>query len=157
MSGSTDLPLKDAVELPLLPLRDVVVFTVSYGLVNMLAGWGGIYVVFLAALVGIGVSRLLYATTAETLVQLSTNPGMRGRIVSFYMMIMMGGQAAGGIVMGWIAENWGGQIAFTIAGAVPTATGLVVAIILLARHEMRIKVDLRGGRRMFTFVPREGA
>jgi len=137
-----------------LRLWDVVGFTAVYGAVTMLAGWDGWYPVFLSALVGLGVSRLLFAMSAEALVQLSTNPAIRGRIVSFYIMVLMGGQAAGGIVMGWIAENLGGRIAFLVAGAVPLATALVVGGVLAHRHQLRIRVDLRSPRRLFSIERR---
>ncbi|WP_262406215.1 MFS transporter [Protaetiibacter sp. SSC-01] len=138
-----------------LRLRDVVGFTALYGAVTMLAGWDGWHPVFLSALVGIGVSRLLFAMSAEALTQLSTNPAIRGRIVSFYMMVAMGGQAAGGVVMGWIAETLGGRIAFLAAGAVPLVTALVVGAVLAHRHQLRIRVDLRRRAQFFTIVPRD--
>lgn len=138
-----------------LRLRDVVVFTGTYGAITLVAGWDGWYPLFLSALVGIGVSRLLFAMTAEALTQLSTNPGIRGRVISLYIMVLMGGQAAGGVIMGWIAEHWGGQAAFWVAGAVPLTTAIVVAIIVAARHEMRIAVSLRTPRRPVRIVRRE--
>lgn len=138
-----------------LRLRDVVVFTAAYGAVTLLAGWDGWYPLFLMALVGIGMSRLLFAMTAEALTQLSTNPGIRGRVISIYIMVLMGGQAAGGVIMGWIAEHWGGQMAFYVAGGVPLATAVVVGIIVALRHEMRITVDRRTPWRRLRLVRRE--
>lgn len=138
-----------------LRLRDVVVFTAAYGAVTLLAGFDGWYPLFLAALVGIGVSRLLFAMTAEALTQLSTNPGIRGRVISIYIMVLMGGQAAGGVIMGWIAEHWGGQAAFYVAGGAPLLTAIVVAVIVAIRHEMRVAVDLRTPFRMLRVVRRE--
>lgn len=138
-----------------LRLWDVVGFTLLYGAVTMLAGWNGWYPVFLFVLVGIGVSRLLFAMCAEALVQLSTNPAIRGRVVSFYIMVVMGGQAAGGVVMGWIAATVGGQLAFLIAGAVPLVAALVLGAVLAWRQELRIRVDLRTPpRRMVSIVRR---
>ena len=138
-----------------LRLRDVIVFAGLYGAVTLLAGWDGWYPLFLSALVGIGVSRLLFAMTGESLTQLSTNPGIRGRVISLYIMVLMGGQAAGGIIMGWIAEHWGGQMAFVIAGSVPLLTAIIVGAIVASRHEMRIQFDLRAPRRrMVRLVPR---
>jgi len=131
-----------------LRLRDVVAFTAAYGAVTMLAGWDGWYPLFLAALVGIGTSRLLFAMSAEALTQLSTNPAIRGRVVSFYIMILMGGQALGGVVMGWIAGAFGGPVAFLVAGAAPLLTAIVVGALLAHRHELRIRVELRGAWRV---------
>ncbi len=140
-----------------LRLRDVVGFTLLYGAITMFAGWGIWYPLFLSALVGIGVSRLLFAIGADALTQLSTNPAIRGRVVSFYMMVAMGGQAAGGVIMGWIAGTFGGQTAFLVAGAVPAVTALVVGVVLAHRHQLRIRVDLRSLASVVAIVPRASA
>ncbi|MFT4283406.1 MAG: MFS transporter [Protaetiibacter sp.] len=140
-----------------LRLRDVVGFAIVYGAVTMLAGWDGWYPVFLSALVGVGVTRLLFAMSAEALTQLSTNPAIRGRIVSFYIMVLMGGQAAGGVIMGWVAQTFGGPAAFLVAGAVPLLVALVVGVVLARRHQLQIRVDLRRPRRLVTIVRRPEA
>lgn len=137
-----------------LRLWDVIGFTLLYGAVTMLAAWDGWYPLFLSALVGIGVTRLLFAMSAESLVQLSTNPAIRGRVLSFYIMILMGGQAAGGVIMGWIAEHFGGQLAFLVAGAVPFVSALVLGGVLAYRQELRLRVDMRRPGRIFTIVRR---
>jgi len=140
-----------------LRLRDVVGFAIVYGVVTMLAGWDGWYPVFLSALVGVGVTRLLFAMSAEALTQLSTNPAIRGRVVSFYIMVLMGGQAAGGVIMGWVAQSFGGPAAFLVAGAVPLLVALVVGVVLARGHQLQIRVDLRRPRRLVTIVRRPEA
>ncbi len=137
-----------------LRLRELVGFALVYGLVTMLAGWDGWYPLFLSALVGVGVSRLLFAMSAEALTQLSTNPAIRGRVVSFYIMVLMGGQAAGGVIMGAVAGTFGGSVAFLVAGGVPFAAALVVGAVLAHRHQLRIRVDLRRAQ-FLAIVPRD--
>ena len=68
---------------------------------------------------------------------------IRGRVMSIYIMVMVGGQAIGGVVMGWIAEHLGTTIAFAVAGLVPALAGITVAIILAHRHQLRIRFGLR--------------
>lgn len=140
-----------------LRLRDVVGFAAAYGLVTMLAGWDGWYPLFLSTLVGVGITRLLFAMSAEALTQLSTNPAIRGRVVSFYIMVLMGGQAAGGVIMGWVAETFGGRTAFLVAGGVPLVAAFVLAVVLAHRHELRLRVDLRRPRSLLTIVRRPEA
>ena len=140
-----------------LRLRSIVIGVVIYGAVTAVAGLAPLYLVFLGALVGIGISRLAFATASESLTQLSTNLGIRGRIMSFYIMVNVGGQAAGGLIIGWIAENGGAQLAFLIAGGVPAVAGLVVAVILGRRHELTLRVDLRRPRHFVRIVRRPRA
>ncbi|MFC5501036.1 MFS transporter [Lysinimonas soli] len=140
-----------------LRLRSMVISVIVYGVVTAVAGVAPWYFVFLGALVGIGISRLAFATTSESLTQLSTNLGIRGRIMSFYIMVNVGGQAAGGVIIGWIAQNLGAQAAFLVAGGVPALAGLVVAVILARRHQLTLQLDLRRPRRLVRIVKRAPA
>lgn len=137
-----------------LRLRSIVVATIAYGLVTAFAGVAPWYPLFLAALVGIGVARLLFATGAESMTQLSTNLAIRGRILSFYFMVVVGGQAVGGVVMGFVAEHFGATVSFLVAGLVPALAAISVAILLARRHQLRIRVNLRSPRRLIRIVPR---
>lgn len=138
-----------------LRLRDIVGFAGLYGAITVIAGVANWYPMFLSALVGIGVARLLFATGAESMTQLSTNLGIRGRVMSLYIMVLMGGQAAGGVIMGWIAENLGPSWAFIVAGGVPALAAGTIAIVLAWRRELRLRVDFRSPRRFVRIVPRE--
>jgi MFS family permease len=140
-----------------LRLRAIVIGVIVYGAVTALAGVAPLYLVFLGALVGIGISRLAFATASESLTQLSTNLGIRGRVMSFYIMVNVGGQAAGGLIIGWIAQNLGAQLAFLVAGGVPAMAGLVIAIILGRRHQLTLQVNLRTPRRIVRIVKRPAA
>lgn len=137
-----------------LRLRSIVVVTGVYGLAILLAGVVPFYGVFLAGIIALGIFRLLFATGAESMVQLSTNPALRGRVMAIYMVVVMGGQAAGGILIGWIAETFGMTVAFAIAGGVPLLAALVVAAVLARRHELTIKVNLRSIRSPVRIVKR---
>ncbi|MEZ5190907.1 MAG: MFS transporter [Schumannella sp.] len=135
-------------------LRSLVIAVIVYGAVTAFAGVAPWYPLFLGAIVGIGLTRLLFGTAAEAMTQLSTNAAIRGRVMSFYIMVLVGGQAVGGVLMGWIAEHMGTTIAFLVAGSVPALAGVVVAAILAHRHELRIRVSLRTPRRMVRIVRR---
>jgi MFS family permease len=135
-------------------LRSIALLTAAYGLAIVLAGLVPVYGVFLAGIVGLGVARLLFATGAESMVQLSTNPSIRGRVMAIYLVLLMGGQAAGGVIIGWIAEELGMHAAFAVAGGVPLLAAIVVASILARRHQLTIKVNLRDFRRVVRIVKR---
>ena len=135
-------------------LRSIVVAVVIYGAVTAVAGFAPLYGVFLGAIIGIGITRIAFATAAETLTQFSTNLGIRGRVMSFYIMVNVGGQAAGGLIIGWVAETFGSRIGFLVAGGVPLIAGLTVAIILAHRHQLTLQVNLRRPREFVRIVRR---
>ena len=127
-------------------LRGLVAAVIAYGTFTALAGLAPALLIFFGALVGLGVSRLLFGVAAESIVQLSTNMAIRGRVMSFYLIVITGGQAVGGVLMGFIAEHLGPAIAFTVAGAFPAGAGITVAIILAVRHQLRLRFSLRPRR-----------
>lgn len=136
-------------------LRGLVAAVIAYGLVTAFCGIAPWYPLFLGAVVGIGLTRLLFGTAAESITQLSTNMAIRGRVMSFYIMVMIGGQAVGGVLMGWIAEHLGTTVAFLVAGCVPALAGIAVAVILAHRHELRLRFSLRTPRRPVRIVRRQ--
>ena len=135
-------------------LRSIALLTGAYGLAIVLGGLVPLYGVFLAGIVALGISRILFATGAESMVQLSTNPSIRGRVMAIYLVILLGGQAAGGLLVGTIAQELGMTAAFAVAGGVPLLAAIVVASILARRHQLTIKVNLRDFRRVVRIVKR---
>ena len=131
-----------------LRLRSIVLATIGYGLVTALAGVAPWYALFLGAVVGIGITRLTFATSAESMTQLSTNLAIRGRVMSFYLMVITGGQAVGGVLVGTIAQAFGSQLAFLVAGGVPALVGLTAAVVLARRRNLRLRVHPRHGVRI---------
>lgn len=80
------------------------------------------------ALLGIpvGFFSLTMMTSANITVQMATEPAMRGRVMSIYMMVFLGTAPIGSPVVGWIAEELGPRWSVGI-GAVAAVLVAVVA------------------------------
>jgi len=87
-------------------------------------------------------------------VQLSSNLRIRGRVMSFFMLILVGGQAIGGPIMGLIAETFGSRAAVVVSGAVPAVAAMVIAIVLARTGQLRLKVTPRLRGSWITIAPR---
>ena len=74
------------------------------------------YWLFALALVAAGLALQSIMVTANSLVQLGTEPAMRGRVMALYMTIFAGGTPIGAPLMGWIANTYGPRVAVA-AGA----------------------------------------
>lgn len=124
-------------------LRTIMFAAGLFGLALIFAGnapWEPLFLIFL---VSVGVSRLLFATAAESIVQLSTNRAIRGRVMSLYSMVMLGGQALGGPISGAIAHRFGVEAAMTIAGVVPALAAVVIAIVLARSGRLALRIRLK--------------
>ena len=126
-----------------LRLRSVVISAGFYGLSLAVAAFMPSMWSFGVVMVVAGFACLLFLTGANQLVQISTNMQIRGRVMSLYIMVLIGGQAVGGLLTGWLAEAIGPHAALLIAGGVPVLAAVAVGLILARRGELLLKVNLR--------------
>jgi predicted MFS family arabinose efflux permease len=83
------------------------------------------YWFFGIALIGVGISVQTFTTTANSVLQLSTEPFMRGRIIALFMAVALGTTPLGAPMVGWIADRFGARWALGIGAASGFAAALV--------------------------------
>jgi MFS family permease len=88
---------------------------------------------FGAALVVIGVSGLTFTNSTSSLMQLSTEPAMRGRVMALRLAIGVGVAPIGAPIVGWVADTFGPRWALGI-GAVSGFMAAVVALNYLIEY-----------------------
>ena len=99
---------------------------------------------FGATLVLTGVAAQVYMTSTNSLVQLSTEQAMRGRVMALLLAIIMGCTPLGAPVVGWVADAFGPRWALVVAAASGLAAALVGAGYLM-RHRRRAAHSARIG------------
>jgi MFS family permease len=124
-------------------LRTVIIMGAVWGALQASSGFMPNELSFGVLLVALGVASLLFLTAANSLVQLSTNLGIRGRVMSLYVLVLLGGQAVGGPLMGWIVESFGPHVGVAISGLVPVVAAVAFGIHLARRSELTMRVSLR--------------
>jgi len=139
-----------------LRLRTIVFGALLYGVLQLLAGLAPFELMFLALLTTIGLSRLLYMTASETMVQFSTNLAIRGRVVAFWVLVVVGGQAIGGPLMGWIAEAFGPRTAMVISGVVPAIAAIAIGLVLARSGKLKVVVRAKTRGSWVSIVGRAG-
>jgi MFS family permease len=137
-----------------LRLRSVVFCSGMYGVMLCLAALAPSMLVFGAVMVLSGFWCLMFLTGSNQLVQISSNMGIRGRVMSLYIMVLIGGQAIGGPMLGWIAEHADPHVALLVSGGVPALAALTVAVVLSRKGALLLKVDLRDRRHPVRIVSR---
>ncbi len=71
----------------------------------------------MAGLVVSGTLTLLFLTGANSLVQTSVPAELRGRVMSVYILVLLGGQSLGGPVVGWLTDQIGARPSMALCGA----------------------------------------
>jgi len=95
------------------------------------------YWLFALALVVIGVSAQTFTTSTNSLVQLSTEPAMRGRVMAILLAVVFGGTPIGAPVVGWVADKFGPRWALGI-GAASGFAAAAVGISYLLKYPQRV-------------------
>jgi MFS family permease len=106
------------------------------------SGWLGIgcslaafspgYWWFAAALAVIGVAALTFTTATNSMMQLSTRPTMRGRVMALRVGVALGGTAIGAPMVGWVANHFGPRWSLG-TGAVSAFLAAIVAALMMAK------------------------
>jgi MFS family permease len=102
------------------------------------------YVLFGLALYVIGVAAQTLTTSTNSLVQISTEPGMRGRVIAILLAIVLGGTPIGAPIVGWIADAFGPRWALGVGAGAGLLAG-IIALCYLVRGG-RIETSSAHGR-----------
>ena len=95
-----------------------------FGIALTLAAIMPTYALFGTSLILVGLSAQMFNTTANSSVQLMTEPVMRGRVMAIYMGIALGCTPLGAPLLGWVADTFGPRWSL-VAGA---SSGYIAAL-----------------------------
>ncbi len=108
------------------------------------------YLLFGIALIVVGIAAQTVTNSTNSYLQLSTEPGMRGRVIAVYLAVALGGTPLGAPLVGWIADNLGPRWALGV-GALSGFAGALVGLAWLVRYRgLRIDVDAARVRIRYT-------
>ncbi len=101
-------------------------------------------VLFAAVLFFVGLAALTFMTASNSMMQLTTERVMRGRVLALRIAVVMGGTPLGAPLVGWVVDRFGARWALGI-GALSGIAATAVAVGYLVRYRgLRLSRD--GGR-----------
>lgn len=106
----------------------------AFGLFEVAVGLMPTYLAFGLMLVPAGAAVLTFTTAANSTVQLSVAPTMRGRVMALYMLLLFGGTPLGGPMVGWLAAEFGGRAPIVLGGAVSFLAAGVCGLLLAQKR-----------------------
>ncbi|WIK63803.1 MFS transporter [Gleimia hominis] len=137
-------------------VRLVVIAAVLFGMFNILLGIAPTYATFAILAVPTGLAMLTMVTAANAAIQVSTDPQMRGRVMSLYLMVYLGANPIGAPIIGWIADVAGGRWALIAGGLISITVAVICG--LWAVHSWDVRVKARFSRHpIIMYGPRERA
>jgi MFS family permease len=119
--------------------------TGAFGIGCTLAAFSPGYWWFAAALAVIGAATVTFTNATNSMMQLSTMPAMRGRVMAIRMGMALGGTSIGAPIVGWVASHFGPRWSLG-AGAVSAFLAALVAALMMARPEAGAGVPITEAR-----------
>jgi MFS family permease len=102
-------------------------------------------VLFAVVLYFVGLAALTFMTASNSMMQLTTERTMRGRVLALRIAVVMGGTPIGAPLVGWVVDHFGARWALGV-GALAGLAATAVGVAYLVRHrDLRL---VRKGRRL---------
>lgn len=126
-------------------LRYLLGSMAGFALCTLLVGLAPNFVFFTLMLVPTGLCALTVMVTANSIVQLGVDPAVRGRVMSLYMAVFMGGTPLGAPFLGWVGEQYGARWTVLIASIAATLAVAAATIYVMRTDEIRLRVSRTPG------------
>jgi MFS family permease len=105
--------------------RRLATTAVGVGVVTLLVALAPTLPIAVAAMFPLGVASIAFFVTANSTLQLSSRPDMRGRVMALYGIVFLGSTPIAAPVAGWVGEHLGPRVGLAGGGVIALVTGLV--------------------------------
>lgn len=112
----------------------------GFGILEAILGFVHSYVLLAILLIPTGMLMLSFVNAANSMVQLTTTPSMRGRVMGIYTLAFLGGAPFYSPLIGVLAEHFGGGAPLVIGGVLSAGAALVLGGWLLRTKDVRFQV-----------------
>ncbi|MGO3733818.1 MAG: MFS transporter [Canibacter sp.] len=120
-------------------MRVVILSALGFGIAGIVAAVMPTFVTFAIVLIFLGLSTSTMLSTANGFVQTTTDSLLRGRVLSLYFAILMGGTPIGAPFVGWVADQFGPRWSVVVAGISGLAAALTALIWLMVSRKLRLR------------------
>ncbi|MFF0740805.1 MFS transporter [Streptomyces sp. NPDC004111] len=134
-------------------LRLLVGAALLFGVLELVTAFAPEFWLFAVMMVPIGMFGLTVNVTANSSVQMATDPAMRGRVMALFMMVFTGGTPLGAPLLGWVTDTYGARVGFAAGGVISALAAAGIGLLLCRVGGLRPKLDLRRGHQHLTLVP----
>ena len=86
-----------------------------------------------------GLVSIIFLSTANTLLQITAKPDMRGRVMALYTVAFLGTTPIGAPLVGYIAQHFGGRAGILVGGVATVAAGALGALAMQLARKRRIE------------------
>lgn len=117
----------------------------AFGVTLALAAMMPSPLLFAIALFFVGLAALTFMTASNSMMQLTTERAMRGRVMALRIAVVMGGTPIGAPLVGWVVDHFGARWALGVGALAGIAAAAVAVVYLVRYRQLRL---CRDGRRL---------
>lgn len=123
-------------------LKHVLLAATGFGIVNIVACLMPNYALFALVSIANGYCTMTLTNSANAVVQLSSAPEMRGRVMALYMAIFMGTTPIGAPLVGWIGQTFGARWSIGVGGVASILAGVGAYAWVLWRRRRQARAEV---------------
>jgi MFS family permease len=123
--------------------RYIVLGAIAFGTVLVIAGFMPTYEMFAVTLVPLGIASMTVLTAANAYIQVTVPQHVRGRVMSLYVMVLMGGTPLGAPVIGAIAEALGPRWSLWVGGGITMGATVIATLVMAGRNGFVVRPRMR--------------
>ncbi|MGW4565828.1 MFS transporter [Streptomyces sp. NPDC004561] len=120
--------------------RRLVTTTVVFGALEAAQGLMPDYGTFMALLIPTGFAAVITTTSANALTQLYAAPELRGRVMSVYFLVLLGGTPVGAPLVGLVSDALGARTTLVLGGVVSASSALALSALVTRRIQRRTRI-----------------
>jgi MFS family permease len=117
--------------------RRLISTTIVFGALEAVQGLMPGYGSFLALLIPTGFVAVIVTTTANALTQMHAHPHLRGRVMSVYFLVLIGGTPVGAPLVGLVSDTLGARSTLVLGGIISATSALVLSALITGRIQRR--------------------
>ncbi|MER6953172.1 MFS transporter [Streptomyces sp. NPDC000618] len=136
-------------------MRVMIAAAVAFGVMETVAAGAPSLWLFALLMIPIGMFGMTVNVTANTSIQMGTDPAMRGRVMALYMMVFLGGSPVGAPIAGWITDAYGVRAGLAVGGVIAATAALAIGLVLARVGNLRLSLGWTAGHPTVRLVPRE--
>jgi len=96
--------------------RRLLLLSMTMGVTIMVAAIAPTLATEAIAMFAMGGAAFAFIAVANTTIQLTSAPVMRGRVMALYAIAFLGSTPIGGPIVGWVSQQYGARLGFAIGG-----------------------------------------
>ncbi|MGW1256208.1 MFS transporter [Streptomyces sp. NPDC002513] len=120
--------------------RRLISTTIVFGVLEAAQCLMPDYGSFMVLLIPTGIAAVTVTTTANALIQLHADPHLRGRVMSVYFLVLLGGTPIGAPLVGLVSDSLGVRSTLVLGGVISASSALALSALITGRIQRRIRI-----------------